>query len=268
MRLRAERPPKLAEKACPVDKTNSGMPAGYWEAPDWWYELFRPIVRVCWSLVYWVTYTGKENVPETGPVLVVCNHQSHFDPPLVGAGVRRRMWYFGRRSLFTFRPVGWFFSSLGGIPVDVEGSPLAGVRASLRQLQAGRALLIFPEGTRTWDGELGPFRPGFTMLAKRTQAAILPVAIEGAFHAWPRWWAFPRWGIMHVMFLKPLWPEEFATWDDRTIIDEVRRRIAEGLELLRQRPILREWKRWVHQLGWDRPPPDLLERMQKDSAHH
>lgn len=237
-----------------------------WEAPDWWYELFRPVVRLCWSLVYWVSYTGKENVPESGPVLVVCNHQSHFDPPLVGAGVRRRMWYFGRRSLFTFRPVGWFFASLGGIPVDLKGSPLAGVRASLRQLQLGRALLIFPEGTRSWDGELGPFRPGFTLLARRTQATIVPVAIEGAFHAWPRWRSFPRWGIMHVAYLKPLRPDEYSSWDDQTIMDEVRRRIAEGLEGLRRRPILRDWKRWVHQLGWDRPPPDFVDKRHQQSG--
>lgn len=236
------------------------LPGGpnYWEAPDWWYELFRPIVRVVWSLVYWVNYSGKENIPSRGPVLVVCNHQSHFDPPVVGAGVPRRMWYFGRRSLFHIRPVRWFFSSLGGIPVDVEGSPLAGVRISLRQLQAGRVLLIFPEGTRTWDGNVGAFRPGFAMLARRTRAAILPVAIEGAFHAWPRWRSLPRRGIIHVLFLPPLWPDEYATVDDEALVAEVRRRICEGVEQLRCRPILREWQRWVHQLGWDLPPKKFV----------
>jgi 1-acyl-sn-glycerol-3-phosphate acyltransferase len=256
----ARRNEKLRESSSPSGK---GQGDFYWseEAPDWWYEFFRPIVRVGWSLVYWVHYTGKENVPASGPVLVVCNHQSHFDPPLAAAPIRRRMWFFGRKSLFRFRPVGWFFRSLGGIPVDIEGSPLAGVKETLRQLRLGRALLIFPEGSRTWDGSLGPFRPGFAALARRSQAAIVPVAIAGAYEAWPRWRPFPRWGIMHVMYLPPLYPQDYASWDDESLIREVRRRIEEGLEKLYSRPILREWRRWLHQLGWDRAPEEAKEEM-------
>jgi 1-acyl-sn-glycerol-3-phosphate acyltransferase len=228
----------------------------HWEAPDWWYEFWRPWVRTFWSLGYWVHYTGVEKVPLSGPTLLVSNHQSHFDPPLLGGPIRRRCWYFARKSLFKLPPVALLFSSLGGIPVDVKGSPVAGVKESLRQLRKGRALVMFPEGTRTWDGSLGPFRPGFTLLARRAEATIVPAAIQGAYEAWPRWRPFPRWGIIHVMYLDPIRPEDYRGWSDEELVAEVRRRIEVGCELLQRRPILREWKRWIRQLGWDRPPKE------------
>ncbi|GEM_PF-195471 len=228
---------------------------------QFWYEFFRPFVRVAWSLLYWVRFSGQQNIPEAGAVLVVANHQSHFDPPLVGAGIKRQMRYFARASLFRFGPFRWLISSLGAIPVDVEGSPVSGVRESLRQLKEGHMLLIFPEGSRTWDGEIGPFRPGFALLARKSGAVVLPVAVEGAYHAWPRWRAFPRLGMMHVHYCRPLLPEEIRQMEDQVLLEEVRRRISEAQSQLRGRPILRDWHRLSRQLGWSRIPPAVARHL-------
>ena len=106
-------------------------------------------------------------------------------------GVNRRMNYLARDTLFTFPPFRWLIHSVDAIPIDREGLGLSGVKESLRRLKRGEMVVVFPEGTRTRDGEIGRFRPGFTALASRSGAAILPVAIEGAFAAWPRWQPFP-----------------------------------------------------------------------------
>lgn len=202
-----------------------------------WHELFRFCVRLVWTFGYWVRYTGRQNIPLAGPVLVVSNHQSHFDPPLVGAGIPRQMNYVARRSLFTTPGFGWFIKWLGAIPIDREGGVM-GIRETLRRLKQGEMVLIFPEGTRSHDGRIGPFRPGFSALAFRTRAAVLPVAVEGAYQVWPRERKIPRLGVIHVHYCEPILPDELTQLDDETLIAEVRRRIIEAHQALRQRPLL------------------------------
>ena len=150
-----------------------------------WYQFLRWLICLTATLVYRVRYSGRENIPKTGPVLVVSNHQSHFDPPLIGAGCWRRMNYLARKTLFKFAPLGWLIDSLDAIPIDRDGLGLNGIKESLRRLKRGEMVLIFPEGTRTRDGLIAPFRPGFTVLAARSKAWILPVAIAGAFAPGP-----------------------------------------------------------------------------------
>ena len=111
-------------------------------------------------LAYGVRYSGRANIPKTGAVLVVSNHQSHLDPTLVGAGCDRRMNYLARETLFHFAPLRWLIRSLDAIPIDRDGLGLNGIKESLRRLKRGEMVLIFPEGTRTRDGDVAPFRPG------------------------------------------------------------------------------------------------------------
>ena len=167
-------------------------------------------------------------------MLVVSNHQSHFDPPLVGIGCRRQMNYVARDTLFRFPPFGWFINSVGAIPIDRDGIGLGGIKESLKRLKRGEMVLIFPEGTRTRDGEIAPFRPGFTALAARSNAAILPVAIDGAFQVWPRSKKFPGLGKIRVHYGKPIPHAEIAGRDERELLAEVERRVRECQAILRQ----------------------------------
>ena len=130
-----------------------------------WYELLRRCLQLGGVLAYRVRYYGRENIPTSGGVLVVSNHQSHFDPPLVGMGVPRQMNYLARDTLFRFAPLGRLIHSVNAIPIDREGVGLSGIKESLRRLKRGEMLLVFPEGTRSRDGKIAPFRPGFTALA-------------------------------------------------------------------------------------------------------
>jgi 1-acyl-sn-glycerol-3-phosphate acyltransferase len=200
-----------------------------------WYQLLQRPLQLVAVLAYGARYWGRENIPGSGGVLVVSNHQSHFDPPLVGVGCPRRLNYVARDTLFGFAPFGWLIHSVGAIPIDREGMGLGGIKESLKRLKRGEMVLIFPEGTRSGDGEVGPFRPGFTALAVHSGAAILPVAIEGAFQVWPRWRKFPGRGSVQVRYGVPILPAEFAGCDERELLAKVERRVRECHAWLKNR---------------------------------
>jgi 1-acyl-sn-glycerol-3-phosphate acyltransferase len=180
-----------------------------------WYQLLQRSLQLVAVLVYRVRYTGRENIPAAGGVLVVSNHQSHLDPMLVGIGCPRRLNYVARETLFRFAPFGWLIHSVGAFPIDRDGIGLGGIKESLKRLKRGEMVLIFPEGTRSRDGRMAPFRPGFTALAVRSGAAILPVAVDGAFQVWPRWRRFPGRGRIRVHYGAPILPAEIAGRDER-----------------------------------------------------
>ena len=202
-----------------------------------WYEFLKRVLQLVAILGYRVRYSGRHNIPAESGVLVVSNHQSHFDPPLVGIGCPRRINYVARDTLFRLAPFGWLLSSVGSIPIDREGIGLGGIKESLKRLKRGEMVLIFPEGTRSPDGEIHPFRPGFTALAVRSKAAILPVAIDGAFAVWPRWKKFPGLGRIRVHFGEPILPGEFAGRDERDLLAEVERRVRKCQVELRRQPV-------------------------------
>jgi len=194
------------------------------------------MVRALLSIMFRLRYSGAKNVPRSGGVLVVSNHQSHLDPPLVGAGCPRQMTFLARVTLFRFSPFGWLIHSLGAIPINREGSALSGIRATLQALQRGEVVLVFPEGTRSRDGDLGTFKPGLTLVARRAKVPILPVAVEGAYHAWPRSESTPRPGDVHVHYGPPILPEQIESCSDEELANLVEQRVRECFELLRKRP--------------------------------
>jgi 1-acyl-sn-glycerol-3-phosphate acyltransferase len=199
-----------------------------------WYQLLKQLLQLVAVLAYRVRYSGLKNIPAAGGVLVVSNHQSHLDPPLVGIGCPRQMNYLARDTLFKFTPFRWLISSVNAIPIDREGIRLGGIKEALRRLKRGEMVLIFPEGTRTRDGEIASFRPGFTTLAVRSRAAILPVAVEGAFRVWPRWRHWPGLGRVRVHYGVAITPAECADWDERALLAEVERRVHECLAEIRR----------------------------------
>jgi 1-acyl-sn-glycerol-3-phosphate acyltransferase len=201
-----------------------------------WYVFLHRIAQIVSVLAYKVRYTGIRNLPANGGVLMVSNHQSHFDPPLVGMASHRRMNYLARSSLFTFAPFRWLINSLDAIPIEREGMGLGGIKESLRRLKRGEIVVMFPEGTRTRNGQVGTFRAGFTTLARRSGAAIMPVAIEGAFAAWPRWHKLPRLGRIHVHYGPPITPEEIARLDEEQLLQLVHWRVVEHHAELKRHP--------------------------------
>ncbi len=143
-------------------------------------------------------------VPLTGPVILASNHASILDPPLVGAGVRREINYLGRESLFRFPVVGWLLRNVNTVPVDREGGGAAGLKAILVRLLDGGAIILFPEGTRTRDGNLQPARSGIGLTVIKSTAPVVPVRVFGTFKAYGRQMRFPRPRRVAVKYGQPM----------------------------------------------------------------
>ncbi len=192
----------------------------------WWYNFCQVLCRIFCVVLFGVRVRGQHWFPRHGGVLLVSNHQSHLDPILVGISCDRQLSSLARDSLFRIPVVRTLITWLDAIPLDREGVGLSGLKETLRRLKRGDVVLVFPEGTRTPDGRLGPLKPGFCALARRTGVPILPMAVAGAFEAWPRWRAWPRPATIHVQYDRPLSPDEIATWDDSQLVAEVQSRLA------------------------------------------
>jgi len=134
---------------------------------------------------------GRMNVPTTGPVMLVSNHCSHFDPWLIGLAAPRQLTYLARSTLFKNKFFAKFIRAYGAMPIDRDFGR-EGLESVFQMLDRQKAVIMFPEGTRSEDGELQPFKPGISLLVKRTDATIVPCAIAGTFAAWPRKQAFPK----------------------------------------------------------------------------
>jgi 1-acyl-sn-glycerol-3-phosphate acyltransferase len=151
-----------------------------------WYEAAYWTTMAVLTLGFSLRYTGKRNIPKKGPVLLIANHQSFLDPLAVGLASPRHLSFLARKTLFNNRLFGGLLRSLNTVPVDQQGIAKEGMKAILEKLREGRPVLVFPEGERTWRGNIQPLKPGIQLLIKRTHCPIVPVGIAGAFDALPR----------------------------------------------------------------------------------
>ena len=202
-----------------------------------WYRLLQLACWMAGALVFRIRVTGRENVPADGGVLLVSNHQSFFDPPLVGMGLTRRCHYLARSTLFGVPGFRWLIRSLNAVAIDRDAPASASIRTCVGVLKRGGVLLLFPEMTRTHDGEVQRMHGGFTMIARRAGVPIVPVAIHGAFDAWPRTRAYPWPAPVRVAFGEPIRPEDFGAGGGKVFVAEVRRKVCGLLAELREKPI-------------------------------
>ena len=125
--------------------------------------------------------SGEENLPTTGPLIIVANHQSNIDPPLLAAVLKRHTWFLAKAGIFWGPIVRWFLGSWGAFPLNRTEGDVRALRWILRKLESGGAVVLFPEGTRN-PGAMRRARPGVVQLAMRTQTPLLPVGITGTEH--------------------------------------------------------------------------------------
>lgn len=203
------------------------------------YRLYR---CSCWMLRWLQRPLGgiaaidSERLPATGPVIVAANHASYLDPIVAGLSCRRPLHFMARASLFAFPVFGTLIRWHNAFPVEREGDPRAALRACGQRLERGEAVLLFPEGTRTRDGRLGPVKGGVGMLATRYHAPILPVYIWGTRRAWPagRVWMRPH--PMRVFYGKPIVAAGDARSEQRRLVEAT----GEALHALEHRA--RAWE--------------------------
>jgi 1-acyl-sn-glycerol-3-phosphate acyltransferase len=156
------------------------------------YRLGWLFFRALFATYFRWHHYNAERVPLSGPVILASNHASFLDPPLVGTPLHRGLNYLARDTLFRFPLVGALLRSWDAIPVDRDGGGAAGLRKILEILEAGRGVIVFPEGTRTRDGKLQRARSGVGLIVLKAKAPVIPVRVFGTFGAYGRNARFPR----------------------------------------------------------------------------
>jgi len=177
------------------------------------------IMRAMWRL----EGRGTEQVPARGPVLLIANHTSVLDPPFVGGVSPRQLFFLAKAELFDVPGFGRLIHALNARPVRREGADAAALRAALRVLEQGGALLVFPEGTRGDEGTLREPKPGAALLAVLSGAQVVPVYVRGSGRAWPRGRRLPRPAKVVVTFGPPLRFERPVGAGKREYYDSVSR---------------------------------------------
>lgn len=175
-----------------------------------WYGFVRWFVRVFYFRgTGGLRILGLENVPLSGPLIVSPNHVSHLDPPVTACTMPRPITFMAKAELFDHKLFGWLIRSLGSFPVRRGEGDTEAIRTALKLLEQGKAVLMFPEGTRGDGVRLLPFNKGVAMIAKRSGAKVLPVGISGTHRKFPKG-GKPRWGKVTVAYGKPFTFEDVA----------------------------------------------------------
>lgn len=183
-----------------------------------WYGATSMVIWILTKLLYRLKTEGRLRVPNKGPVVLLANHTSHLDPPLVGGSTRRQLSYLARATLFV-GPFAWLIRSYDAVPVDRDGSGIAGIKATLKRLKQGGTMVLFPEGTRSEDGELKPFKPGFVAMVRRSKATLVPLGIVGAGEVWPKGRSWPKLtGRIAMHYGEPIPAEALAELTDEEAV--------------------------------------------------
>ena len=150
------------------------------------YRVGHTVCRFVAKVGFSFSVYGRENLIEDGPAIVASNHQSYLDPPLIGCAHRRELHYLTRNTLFDHRLLGWFLKRVNTVPVDRDRGDIAAIKTIIRLVKEGHRIIIFPEGTRSLDGQLQQARSGLGMVIAKTGAPVVPVRLFGSFEALPK----------------------------------------------------------------------------------
>ena len=184
--------PEPAEPQVPVD-----------HPPVVW-KMVRLLFRLYFTVLFDLKVYGVRNVPRTGGVLLVSNHQSLLDPIVLGARLPRPMSYMAKSELFRNRVFAWLIRGLGAFPVRQGAGDVRAIKETVQRLQEGRMLNIFPEGSRTETGDIGPMEAGAALVVRKSGVPIVPAAIDGSYDAWPKGHKLFRRRPIRVVFGPPI----------------------------------------------------------------
>jgi 1-acyl-sn-glycerol-3-phosphate acyltransferase len=175
------------------------------------YQIFRGLCRMAGTLLFDLKAYDVTNIPLTGGVLIVSNHQSFLDPAVLGIPIRRPVSFLAKSELFEGTgPLGRLFGKvirrLNAFPVRQGEGDVGAVRETIKRLQEGRVLTMFPEGGRSNSEEIEPMQPGVGLIVRRAgpTVKVVPAAVDGSFRAWSRYRKLPRPAPVRVKYGHPL----------------------------------------------------------------
>ena len=182
------------------------------------YFIFRNLAKIVARVFFRMRVVGRENMVEDGPLILAVNHASFFDPPLAGICSRRAVYYLARKTLMKWPFFGPLFPDMNVIPVERDGNDMSALRDVIKKVKEGNGVILFPEGTRSKDGQLQPARAGIGFVIAKTGAPVLPMRIFGSYDAFPKGAKRLRFTKITVAIGKPIRfsPEELANANRET----------------------------------------------------
>jgi long-chain acyl-CoA synthetase len=162
--------------------------------------LFLRVVALVLRVTPGLKVSGREHLPREGAFLISPNHQAYLDPFFLAAALPfhtvRRMFFVGASEYFETALLRRLAHSVNLIPVDPDANLINAMQAGAAGLRVGKALILFPEGERSIDGEVKKFRKGASILSAHLDVPIVPVAMDGLFDLWPRGRGFNWRGLL------------------------------------------------------------------------
>ena len=169
--------------------------------PLWAINIIRIPLYLMSRLFWRISYSGLENIPQTGGVIIASNHQTYLDPMWMALPIRREIRYLAWSESFDWPIVGKAIVLLGAWPIQIKKADRTAIRRSRQWLKIGGAVVIFPEGGRCQpDGALLTFEAGAARMALESNVPILPITIRGGHRAWPKGSRLPRPGKVELVY--------------------------------------------------------------------
>jgi 1-acyl-sn-glycerol-3-phosphate acyltransferase len=201
------------------------------------YRWLRLTSRIIATVFFGFRTEGRHHLDFDGGAMLLSTHQSVMDPVLIGLIANRRLNYLARKTLFKNAAFAFLIRVLDAIEIDRDRGGLSGLKEMLKRLKREEAVLMFPEGTRTIDGEVGALKPGFIPIARRSEVPLVPIAIVGAYDCLPRGSRLPTCRPISVVVGEPLKKELYESMSDGQLLAAMQERLAvlhtRGLELLK-----------------------------------
>jgi 1-acyl-sn-glycerol-3-phosphate acyltransferase len=179
------------------------------------YGFFHFVAATVHSMWFRGEVAGTDHFPATGPFLIASNHASHVDPPFVGCQVARQMRFFARKSLWDSKPLAWWLDQVETIPVERDSGDIGAIKKVLQALKEDRAVVLFPEGTRSPDGRLQKAKGGVGLMACKTGVPVVPCRVYGSFEAFGKGRKLPNFGTPVTIVFGP--PITAAEYDDPSL---------------------------------------------------
>ncbi len=169
------------------------------------YGFFHYLSGLVHSMWFRGEVVGTENFPTVGPFLIASNHASHLDPPMVGSQISKQMRFFARKSLWDNRLLAWWLDQVETISVERDSGDIGAIKKVLQALKEDRAVVLFPEGTRSQDGKLQKAKAGVGLMACKTGVPVVPCRVYGSFVAYGKGAKLPRFGApITIVFGAPI----------------------------------------------------------------
>jgi len=170
------------------------------------YRFTKLLCLIYLKVVFRLSSTGYENISKNGPMITVANHASYLDAPALAVAFKRQLFFMAKEELFKLPILGIIFRGLSAFPVDRKKIDIRAFRTSLKLLNQGKAIALFPEGTRHRIGhkKLGQLHTGAAYLAIKSKVPLIPVGISGTDKAIQEGKYLPRLSKIFVNIGKPI----------------------------------------------------------------